>query len=315
MVPAAVLTVMNTSDTGAAGDGSLRGAIAASGVGDTIVFAPGLAGQTIMLMTGELVINHDLTINGLGADLLAVSGNNASRVFNITAGTVSISGLTIEDGQTTNTQGGGAIFNAGTLTLTGDAVINSKALGGDGAGGEGGGAGLGGGIFNSGALTLQASTLSGNQAIGGKRGDGGINISGNGGNGGGPGGGAGSLYNSGQPGGDAVTPTGGTGPGANGADGLGGQGGVFNESVFNLSVFNIGSSIIADNTASNTGFQDVSGAFIADSGYNLIGNTTGASGFSVATHDITDIPAGCRPGAFRRIPLDRPARPEYERTL
>ena len=47
------------------GDGSLRGEIAAAQSGDTIQFASNLAGGTIYLTAGELLINKNLTIEGL----------------------------------------------------------------------------------------------------------------------------------------------------------------------------------------------------------------------------------------------------------
>src|SRR3954447_24114469 len=72
------LTVTNNHDGGA---GSLRAAIKAANSGDTIVFAPSLDGQTITLTSGELAISKSLDIEGPGADKLAVSGNNAVRVF------------------------------------------------------------------------------------------------------------------------------------------------------------------------------------------------------------------------------------------
>src|SRR5262249_34341927 len=61
------LTVTNALDTGVAGDGSLRGEIAAAQSGDVINFAPGLAGQTITLTNGELAITRSLDIEGPGA--------------------------------------------------------------------------------------------------------------------------------------------------------------------------------------------------------------------------------------------------------
>src|SRR3954447_8917204 len=94
------LTVTNALDSGA---GSLRAAIKAAASGDKIVFDPGLNGQTITLTSGELAISKSLDIEGPGAGLLAVSGNHAGRVFDISqnqkAVTVTIAGLTIEDGQ------------------------------------------------------------------------------------------------------------------------------------------------------------------------------------------------------------------------
>src|SRR5262245_50821661 len=85
VVPA-IFTVSNANDSGA---GSLRAAITAANAttaADTIAFAPGLAGKTIALTSGEIAISKALSIAGLGASKLAISGNNASRLFNITDG-------------------------------------------------------------------------------------------------------------------------------------------------------------------------------------------------------------------------------------
>ena len=76
------ITVTNTADSG---PGSLRDAIATAAPGDTINFSV----QTpvpITLTSGELLINKNLTISGPGASSLAISGNNASRVFDIGSG-------------------------------------------------------------------------------------------------------------------------------------------------------------------------------------------------------------------------------------
>ena len=99
-VSAANWTVTNTNDSGA---GSLRAAIASAADGDTIDFASALNGQTITLTSGVLFISKNLTIDGPGAELLAVSGNNSGRVFEITS-TVTISGVTVRDGQHTHRQ-------------------------------------------------------------------------------------------------------------------------------------------------------------------------------------------------------------------
>jgi hypothetical protein len=88
--------------------GSLRDAIAITPSGGVVDFQPGLTG-TIILITGELVIAKDLTISGPGASVITVSGNHASRVFNIAATfTVGMSGLTVADGAADN---GGGIFS------------------------------------------------------------------------------------------------------------------------------------------------------------------------------------------------------------
>src|SRR5438067_3712673 len=106
---AATLTVINTNDSGA---GSLRQAISDSSSGDTISFDSSLNGQTITLASGELLIDKNLTITGPGAHSLAINGNAASRVFEITSGIdVTISGLTITNGNAAGSPGGGGIFN------------------------------------------------------------------------------------------------------------------------------------------------------------------------------------------------------------
>ena len=121
------LTVLNNLDSGA---GSLRYEIAAAHAKDTIVFAPALAGQTITLTTGELLLNKNLTITGLGAGQLAVSGNRASGVFEVAAKTkVALNGLTIENGA--NSYGGG-IRNRGSLTVNGCTLSGNSSIDGGG---------------------------------------------------------------------------------------------------------------------------------------------------------------------------------------
>src|SRR5262245_12819801 len=78
-------TVLNVADSG---DGSLRAAIQAAEANpgaDVIQFASRVHG-TITLTTGELDVRSDLTIDGPGADRLTVSGNDASRVFDVVGG-------------------------------------------------------------------------------------------------------------------------------------------------------------------------------------------------------------------------------------
>ena len=76
--------------------GSLRAAIVATPANGTISFAPGLSG-TMTLTAGELVLPKNLTITGPGANLVKIDAHGASRVFDLTASsiTVSISGLTL----------------------------------------------------------------------------------------------------------------------------------------------------------------------------------------------------------------------------
>jgi hypothetical protein len=155
-------TVTNLSDHD---PGSLRDAIATTPAGGTVDFQPGLSG-TITLTSGELGVNKDLTITGPGAGVITVSGNQASRVFDISATfTVAISGLTIADGDLHDTSdmahSGGGIYNGGTLMLT-ECLVSGHRV--EGMGGvihvnEGGG------VFNAGTLTITDSTVSANVAF------------------------------------------------------------------------------------------------------------------------------------------------------
>ncbi|MEW6359460.1 MAG: choice-of-anchor Q domain-containing protein, partial [Planctomycetota bacterium] len=144
------------------GDLSLREAIAVANgsIGaDTITFDSGLSGGTITLTLGQLAISDGVTITGLGAANLAVSGNDASRIFNVDDGTgaqiaVTLSGLTLTNG---NTAGGfgGAIWSQENLTIQACVITGNSA------------SQLGGGIYNGGGtVTVNSSTISGNTAVG-----------------------------------------------------------------------------------------------------------------------------------------------------
>jgi RTX calcium-binding nonapeptide repeat (4 copies) len=142
------------------GNISLREAIALSNGGDSINFASSLTGGTIILTQGDLVIDKGLTITGLGADQLTISGNNVSRVFKIddgqnSASKVVIDGLTIANGFLNESLGsqsrGAGIFNAESLTLTHSVIRDNKAL-------------FGGGIDSSGNLSIANSTINNNFA-------------------------------------------------------------------------------------------------------------------------------------------------------
>jgi hypothetical protein len=145
---AATIQVINNNDSGA---GSLRQAIADAIPGEEITFAGTVTG-TITLTTGELYISKNLTITGPGADILTISGNHASCVFNISSGvTVTISGLTIANGYAA-ISGGGINNNGGTLIINNCTITNNDADD------------WGGGIRNEGTLTLNNSTVSDNTA-------------------------------------------------------------------------------------------------------------------------------------------------------
>jgi hypothetical protein len=168
-------TVTNNLDTGVAGDGSLRGEIAAAASGDTINFDPSLAGQTITLTGGELAISKSLDIKGLGPDQLTISGNNASRIFDISAGaTLTLAGMTMANGLANGSaavvaSSGGAILDFGTLTLSNDVLFNNQAIGDASTSPLARpGASFGGGLanFGTGTLTISNSAFINNLALG-----------------------------------------------------------------------------------------------------------------------------------------------------
>ena len=148
------IVVTTTADSG---PGSLRDAISRASSGDTVTFA---VTGTIVLTSGALDINQSLTIQGPGPGSLTISGHNASRVFEIGTSphaTVSISGLTITNGTSSNDPSdgdGGAILNhLSTLTVTTSTFINNSAQN------------SGGAIANDGGiLNVTASTFVNNRA-------------------------------------------------------------------------------------------------------------------------------------------------------
>lgn len=153
--------VTNLNDSG---PGSLRQAIADDISGDQpVVFAPSLAKRTITLTSGPISVGHNLTINGLGADQITLSGGNAVEDFIISSGTVTIAGLTIANGVALQ---GGGIYNAGNLTLVNDALVNDVARNDPAIGG--GRVGQGGAIYNAAgaSLTVTGSTFSGDSVTG-----------------------------------------------------------------------------------------------------------------------------------------------------
>jgi hypothetical protein len=164
--------VTSLADT--ATGGTLREAIDLANTtagNDTIGFAPSLFSSgagTITLLTAQLpqILNAStvvgagtrgtLTITGPGATTLTISGNNgvSDRNFHIlsvaTGGNLAISGVTFSGAKTTGA--GGAIENAGTLTVSGSTITGNSAND-------------GGGITNWGTLTVINTTISGNTSI------------------------------------------------------------------------------------------------------------------------------------------------------
>jgi chitodextrinase len=109
---------------------------------------------------GLPVITGKVTIQGSGATIArsAAAGTPTFRIFDVAiAGSLTLNSLTISNGLANNgQQGGGGVFNHGTLTVTGSTFTGNSAPASSGT--------SGGGINNSGTLNLSASTFTGNTA-------------------------------------------------------------------------------------------------------------------------------------------------------
>lgn len=136
---AATLTVTKVEDTNDGvcdADCSLREAVAAAASGDTVVFSSLFSSpQTITLTLGQIPIDKNLTITGTGQDLLTVSGNNASRIFNISGNlNVVMSGMKLRDGRVgadlSDARGGAirVLTGSGDLDLSNMEFTNNRAF-------------------------------------------------------------------------------------------------------------------------------------------------------------------------------------------
>ena len=147
------LVVTNDNNGGA---GSLRNALGSGGnaVLTDIQFENGFFStpRTITLTTGQLGIFFNANLLAPGANLLSISGNSQSRVFEVPATiTATLSGMTITGGNGSGGQGGG-IFNGGTLAITHSSIAGNTTPF------------IGGGIHSQGRLTVSDSVISGNSA-------------------------------------------------------------------------------------------------------------------------------------------------------
>jgi hypothetical protein len=187
------IVVDNPTDTPLTGQTDLRQAINqanADGGGDTIVFD-----AKVFAKPQQIVLNNTLELTGTArattitgpAAGVTVSGEGASRVFQVDPGvTASISGLTISGGSTSG-KGGGLYNDGGNVTLAnctisqsyaatgggglaifgGTATLTNCTISGNIIKGAGGGLNVNGTSSNPGAVKLINCTVSGNYAYNG----------------------------------------------------------------------------------------------------------------------------------------------------
>ncbi|MEM9534643.1 MAG: choice-of-anchor Q domain-containing protein [Cyanobacteria bacterium P01_E01_bin.45] len=161
--------VTNTNDSGS---GSLRQAIldanAADGA-DSIVFDSALSGQTIMLNTGELAIEDDLTIDGDlnndGTPDITIRRDASAeefRILNLDDGNdavereITLEGLVISGGKLPSESDGSGIRNVEGLMLLNSIVTKNRNPGYSDV--------KGAGVFNAGTATIQNSLISDNSS-------------------------------------------------------------------------------------------------------------------------------------------------------
>ncbi len=155
----ATFTVTSTADTAPVNKpapGTLRWAVEQANLAttspSTIDFSLGSGAETIQLKKGELDLTNTkdpTTIDGSGANLLAISGGGRDRIFFVEGGvTATLSGLTITHGYSAY---GGGVWNDGTASFTGCTISGNSAT-------------YGGGLSNTGTAILTGCTISGNSA-------------------------------------------------------------------------------------------------------------------------------------------------------
>ena len=159
---AATLVVNSTADDGngtcTQAQCTLRSAILNAKFGDHITFS--LPAHSIIALTnGTLSINNTVTIIGPGAGSLTIARSSAAgtvafRILDVSSAgaAADISGVTFANGSDNTSDGGGAIKNAGSLTLTACTISANNASN-------------SGAIANTGTLTINDSTLSGNSGF------------------------------------------------------------------------------------------------------------------------------------------------------
>lgn len=139
---------------------SLREAVRDSSPGSIISFAPTMAGQTVQVTDGQVLIDKELTLDGSTvASGITLSGTGTSRLFEVAASTtLTVDSLTFRDGNATGD--GGAFLVNGHLILQRSSLVENTCTGNGGAIAT----------VNGGTAFLRNSTLAYNSAPGGNGG-------------------------------------------------------------------------------------------------------------------------------------------------
>ena len=228
--------------------------MAAIGTGGVVNYSQACKSNPVVL-TAEIVITADTTINANGY-AVQISGGNAVRAFVVNAGaTLTLNGLHITGGKSGGNPGG-AILNHGTLIINNTTFTNNTSLGGNG-----------GAIYNDGGVVqITNSSFSGNVTHGtGNSGQGGAMYSYNG----------------------TVTITNSTISG-NGAQSNGG-GGIYVRQKSGTAVMTIQNTILHNNQGNNCG---VGAAVITNGGGNISYNSvadTSCVGFLNANPGLSSL--------------------------
>ena len=147
-------------------DAALRAAIAAGGW-------VSISCNGTITLTNTITLTKNVILDASSVNLI-VSGGGSNRIFYVPAGiTLAATNLVVANGLvTTNvstaTADGGAVYNNGSVILTGCTVTNNSAIN------SSGGTGRGGAIYNAGNLSFFATSLSNNAVVGSTAEGGGI---------------------------------------------------------------------------------------------------------------------------------------------
>jgi predicted outer membrane repeat protein len=134
------------------GEGTLRQIVADAAEGDLITFATNLSGATILIKSGQILLNRNVTIDASGLpEGIRIDGDHGCRIFEVQRRvSVTLIGLILTNGFEDR---GGAIRNLGYLQMMDCTVCGSQA------------SVKGGGIYTlESPLTMTGCTVADNQA-------------------------------------------------------------------------------------------------------------------------------------------------------